>query len=181
MSLHPKRSLPAGASSSSIGLVPVSSAPRQRKPYGASHSYRQADPLLYAPGGPFTQFIRSQPSGQRSSDGHPSSHLPDCKQPNHIYVTSSENNEGSYSHKARRKKENQWKNWTEATIPSLLKPYLSILRNSDTFRYPLAEVSFTCTCGGVNGRNLGVSCIYFDSQSYSSSKMVPAHCICGRD
>jgi hypothetical protein len=154
--------IPADASTSAIGLVPVSSAPRQRRPYGANRPYRQSDPLLYAPGGPFTQFINSQKSDEdRIIDGHPNSDWPDSNRPdNTIYVTSFENSEGS---KARRKKENQWKNWTEVAIPSLLKPYLSILRNSDSFRYPHAEASSTCSCGGVNGRNLWVSCIYFDS------------------
>jgi hypothetical protein len=160
--------LPADMSTSPIGLVPVSSAPRQRKPYGADRPYRQPAPLLYAPGGPFIQFINSQKSdADRTTDGH--ARLGHNHPDNIIYVTSFENSESSYSYRARRKKENQWKNWTEVTIPSLLKPYLSILRNSDTFRYPQAEVSFTCSCGGVNGRNLWVSCIYFDSQSHPSS------------
>jgi hypothetical protein len=164
-----KRSLPVGsvASQPLVGLVPVSSAPHQRRPYGVSRLYRQHNPILYAPGGPFTQLTKhpSWLDNQHGVDGMSDAQRPDHNRFGNVFRLRSVGDEDSEAHRARarRKKENQWRNWTETTLPSLLKPYLSLLRNSDTLHLPPAEVSFRCHCDD-NKRVLKVSCVYFESQ-----------------
>jgi len=175
MSFPPRRpkakpSLPAGsvASQTLRGLVPLSSAPRQRRPYGVSHLHRQHHSILHAPGGPFTQLNKHSgwPDTGHDVDGMSDAQRPDHNRLGDVFRLRSVGDEDSEAHraKARRKKENQWKNWTETILPSLLKPYLSLLRNSDTLRLPPAEVSFRCHCGDVDKRVLNVSCIYFESK-----------------
>jgi hypothetical protein len=156
------------------GLVPVTAAPHQRGPYGASHLYSQPDVLLYGPGGPFTQYIHSaHPSPQRihsNTDVDGSHGESSGVFDNFLHTTSytTENND-AHRNRARRKKANQWKNWTDVTIPSLIKPYLSLLHRSDTLSRPLDDVSFECSCGDVRKRRLNVSCVYFESQLFPAS------------
>jgi hypothetical protein len=162
------------------GLVPLSEAPRQRGPYGASHLYRQPDVLLHGPGGPFTQYIRSAHSSPQKihSDTDADGTLEESSGvfDGFLHTTSftTEDNDAHHN-RARRKKANQWKNWTHVTIPSLIKPYLSLLHRSDTLSRPLDSESFKCSCGDARRRRLTVSCVYFESQLFPAWYLMNTH------
>jgi hypothetical protein len=63
----------------------------------------------------------------------------------------------------RSKKERQRKKWTDDIIPSLVGPYLHLLRQSQSLRHVDRISKHTCTCLNP-GRNLVVICVYFDSE-----------------
>lgn len=60
------------------------------------------------------------------------------------------------------KAKKQWLKWTLNIIPSLLQPYLSLLRTTDSLRNLHHDTEVVCTCGGLNIRRLTVTCLYFD-------------------
>jgi hypothetical protein len=61
------------------------------------------------------------------------------------------------------KKQRQWRNWSEQVIPMLLQPYLELLRESEGLR-DLTSARDRLGCRGcVDGRNLDVVCVYFES------------------
>lgn len=66
--------------------------------------------------------------------------------------------------RARAKKERQWKTWAMKTIPSLLSPYLQLLRETNSLRDSLPRQYNPCPCG-VHVRRLKVVCVYFESES----------------
>jgi hypothetical protein len=162
---RPSPSKSTDLSAAPTGLVPVNAAPHPRRPYGASHLYRQPDVLLYGPGGPFTQYSPQKNTGVINGSHGESSGVFDT----FLHTTSfTTENEDANRNRSRRKKANQWKNWADITIPSLIKPYLALLHRSDTLSRPLDELSFECTCGGVRKRSLKVSCVYFESRLFPS-------------
>jgi hypothetical protein len=88
------------------GLVPVTAAPHQRGPYGASNLYSQPDVLLYGPGGPFTQYIHSaHPSPQRihSNTDVDGSHGESSGGFDNFLHTTSHTTENNDAHRNRRK------------------------------------------------------------------------------
>jgi hypothetical protein len=67
------------------------------------------------------------------------------------------------------KKQRQWRNWSEQVIPMLLEPYLELLKESESLR-DLMSVRGRLGCRGcVDGQNLDVVCVYFESLSHVSS------------
>ncbi|KAF8065223.1 hypothetical protein FPV67DRAFT_1419584 [Lyophyllum atratum] len=60
-----------------------------------------------------------------------------------------------------RKKENQWSMWMNVVIPSLLTPFLSLLRETDSLRNPVSpDSAIFCDC--TSRKQINVACIYFD-------------------
>lgn len=60
-----------------------------------------------------------------------------------------------------RKRQRQWWRWQDEVIPSLLGPFLAVLRQTQSLRDPpKPPESRLCLCG--NGRSLKVICVYFD-------------------
>lgn len=61
------------------------------------------------------------------------------------------------------KNERQWRKWSEDIIPVLLKPYMTLLRETDSLRERNKSFQHQGCAGCAEGRILNVSCIYFDS------------------
>lgn len=75
--------------------------------------------------------------------------------------------------RAQAKKEKQWKTWATKTIPSLLLPYMKILRDTNSLRDKAPQESVPCPCG-ICIRQLKVVCVYFERESlfFSSSNLL---------
>lgn len=63
----------------------------------------------------------------------------------------------------------QWIKWNTDVIPSLLKPYLHLLRVTESLRNLHHDQEVPCTCGRSQRRNLTVTCLYFDGASAAIS------------
>ncbi|RDB15385.1 hypothetical protein Hypma_004634, partial [Hypsizygus marmoreus] len=61
-----------------------------------------------------------------------------------------------------RKKDRQWQKWAIDIIPTLLKPYLSLLRETDSLRDGIPGTSeINCNCRS-SVRRINVACVYFE-------------------
>lgn len=56
----------------------------------------------------------------------------------------------------------QWIKWTTDVIPGLVRPYLYLMRVTDSLRHLYHDQEIVCTCGGAQRRQLTVTCLYFD-------------------
>ncbi|KAG6836295.1 hypothetical protein H0H93_009388 [Arthromyces matolae] len=145
-------SLPIFHSSDRFGLHSTSELENTRRPYGTGRLlFPRVD--AYGPTGPMIQ--RNQPG---------SYHLPDHSQEGGVLTPSRDGNIdeviGESAH--RRKKENQCIKWETIVLPSLIDPYLSLLRVTDSHRSPItSENIVTCECR-PESRKLNVAAIYFD-------------------
>ncbi|PPQ96562.1 hypothetical protein CVT26_006290 [Gymnopilus dilepis] len=64
--------------------------------------------------------------------------------------------------RARIKKEKQWVRWSQEVIPSMIKPYVSLLKETESLRN-LNAARARKLCKGCRGKStLQVSCIYFE-------------------
>jgi hypothetical protein len=63
-----------------------------------------------------------------------------------------------------RKREAQWSRWMKEVIPSLIRPHLSLLRQSASLRSISRTGSADCTCGGSGPRHLKVILVHFESK-----------------
>ena len=132
-------------------FIPVDNL-TQRQPWGSNV---QPENLLYAPGGPYTQLLSSSrvlwPVGS------------------HALHFASEDDIGlekeGRSEQARRKKQRQWSKWADVIIPSLVVPYLRLLRETDSLRLPCPVIS-SCQCG-ESVRELSIACVFFQSESHN--------------
>ncbi|KZP19915.1 hypothetical protein FIBSPDRAFT_680163, partial [Athelia psychrophila] len=57
----------------------------------------------------------------------------------------------------------QWVKWSTEVIPSLLQPYLRLLRVTDSLRNLHHNEELECTCGHTQLRKLTVTCLFFDA------------------
>lgn len=62
----------------------------------------------------------------------------------------------------QRKKQKQWQRWTNEVIPSLISPYLSLLRTTESLRSIPQPMVVECSCNS-HARNLKVVGVYFES------------------
>lgn len=60
------------------------------------------------------------------------------------------------------KAQKQWTKWTTTIIPSLLQPYLRLLRTTQSLRHLSHDTEVQCTCGRLNLRMMTVTCLSFD-------------------
>lgn len=58
----------------------------------------------------------------------------------------------------------QWVKWSTEVIPSLLQPYLRLLRVTDSLRNLHHNEELECTCGHTQLRKLTVTCLFFDGE-----------------
>lgn len=65
------------------------------------------------------------------------------------------------------KAQKQWAKWSTEIIPSLLQPYLHLLRVTDSLRNLRHDEARECTCGGTQLRELKVICLFFDGMLLS--------------
>ena len=157
-------------------LVPIDQVPKACRPYGSKK--RGADNIgsrIVTPAGVFAQVI--------STTGNPVSvgHVPLGEE---VEMEVDPVDEGGVSAmyvgiggeaqvpqggsvddgeeiKRAHKKERQWRKWSEDVIPVLLKPYLTLMRETQSLRH-INEVRGRKGCTGCAfGRLLEVSCIYF--------------------
>ena len=61
----------------------------------------------------------------------------------------------------RLKKKRQWKKWYEDIIPTLVQPYLRLLRETQNLRNHPHTPTYSCACG-TPARSLVVICVYFE-------------------
>ncbi|KAG6818511.1 hypothetical protein H0H93_004399, partial [Arthromyces matolae] len=132
----------------SYSLVSVADASAMRKPYGTgAMSYPVTD--VYGPEGAMVQL------GQRSSFTGVSTDQGGVFSPSRH-----EHEEERRTH--GQKKQNQWIRWTTVVLPTLVKPYLTLLRKTDSLRVPVtSERNASCGCGSTK-RKIEVKALYFD-------------------
>jgi len=137
-------------------FVPIQSAPKIRRPYGASGAVVGPSGLLYAPGGTLTQPV---------DPGHRiAMHRADESEP-----PAGGDIPTSYPTGIPSKKEKQWNKWNWEVLPAMLNPYLQLLRETDSLRN-LSSMPRLLACLGCFGqRKLTVSCIYFESTLFGCS------------
>lgn len=63
------------------------------------------------------------------------------------------------------KKERQVTRWVNEVIPALLRPYMQLLRSSQSLRSVQRDTTLQCSCVHKASRSLKVTCIYFDRKS----------------
>lgn len=64
------------------------------------------------------------------------------------------------------KAKKQWEKWSTEIIPSLLQPYLHLLRVTDALRNLRHNEAGQCTCGGTPVRQLNVVFLFFDGMFF---------------
>lgn len=67
------------------------------------------------------------------------------------------------------KAQKQWVKWTTTVIPSLLQPYLWLLRTTQSLHNLAHDQEVPCTCGRLNLRKMTVICLHFDGTLFSST------------
>jgi hypothetical protein len=157
-------------------LVTPTAVPRGRKlRHTKNLVVPDAQSVLSLPGQEYAQVPSSRP-------GHSSSHLTQdshCIPPaaNHdhgtandfdvtedFFVTDAQEPEDLRRQRQQRKKEKQWQKWTADVIPSLLRPHLELLRESQSLRSDPQSAKPHCTCHGSSFRRLKVVCVTFERE-----------------
>jgi hypothetical protein len=138
-------------------LIPVDGAPKIRRPYGTPGIPVGPEGLVYAPGGPYTQPVDPGRDVRRTEFDAAHGSIADTGSGFYGVETSA----------ALSKKAKQWKKWDEEIIPMLIEPYLRLLRETQSLRNLTAlQQNSAPACDGCSGgRNLRVSCVYFESTS----------------
>lgn len=133
----------------------------ERRPYGLPDIIQRLPGQLFTPEG---LFIQPTPLSSASRTAGNADHDSDSESSNNMDVSEDESVEtGAAYEKQQDKKRRQWQKWSEVTIPAMLKPYLELLRVTDSLR-DISHVRGRQGCTGCHhGRMLEVSCIYFDS------------------
>jgi len=158
-------------------LVPVDQLPKKRRPYGSKGAAYSTGGRVVTPAGVFSHVIDID--GTSGSVGHQT--LVEGDDPmqdvemGEVAITYVETTtESEMLHppletdanlKRTTKKQRQWRKWSEDIIPALLKPYMSLMRETESLRN-INMVRDRRGCAGcMNGRVLDISCIYFNSKS----------------
>ncbi|RDB23171.1 hypothetical protein Hypma_009676 [Hypsizygus marmoreus] len=144
-----KRSSVAG-SVKPFELVPTESLPAERKPWGSGNLTLLPRCDFVAPGGAWAQpHVPSATSATSATSANVA---------NDTSSAAAESTPSAHS----QKKERQWQKWANETIPSLLKPYLALLRETDSLRESVPSASeITCGCRS-HVRKISVACVYFE-------------------
>jgi hypothetical protein len=168
-------------SSSPRRLVEVNETFRPpRRPYGSKGLSLPVEEILYGPNGRVYTEIPGAPNSTDSRRIQSSRSVPnDSPMPLgefgeydelhsdlHDRLHETFNYESAESRQGKASKaQKQFLKWTNEVIPSLVQPYLYILRKSNSFRHPLtAPLSLSCHCGSSSTHQ--VVCVYFESMSY---------------
>ena len=170
-------------------LVPIDQVPKSRRPYGsAKKGVSNVGSRIVTPAGVFAQVIST--TGNSASVGHvPLEEEVEMEVDpvdggvsvtyvgtageaqslgrdagSEVQASQEALNDGE-ERKRAHKKERQWRKWSEDVIPILLKPYLTLMRETQSLRH-IEEVRGRRGCTGCTaGRLLEVSCIYFNRKS----------------
>jgi hypothetical protein len=68
----------------------------------------------------------------------------------------------------QRKRQKQWRRWTDEVIPSLLRPHLRLVRKSKSLRSLPRLATSQCTCGSSSLRRLKIICVFFERMLYAT-------------
>lgn len=146
-------------------FVHVTSLPPRRRDNGVPPILAQPGGLLHAPTGPLVQpHVDNQsittPVAQSDEDNSDGEY--------ELFEEPTTMTSDEYA-KQQDKKKRQWRKWSETVIPAMLKPYLSLLRETDSFQ-SLDNIRNRQVCTGCSeGRLLQVSCVYFNSEFTDNS------------
>ena len=152
--------------------MPVEDLPSVQRPYGSVNTVYGVQGCITTLGGVYSQVMRS-----RSNLFEEEEHLEDGSGDEEEEREVDHEMGGGKVHeedavRAAGKKERQWRNWSEQVIPMLLEPYLELLRESEGLR-DLTFVRGRLGCKGcVDGRNLEVVCVYFESMCRACSLII---------
>jgi len=107
------------SAAAAFDLVPAESVPAEQKAWGSKNLLLLPRRDAYGPMGPLVQVDQLGSSGVTGDGGAGA-----------VIFHPSRTSTGMSSH--ARKKENQWLTWMNVVIPSLLAPFLSLLRETDS-------------------------------------------------
>lgn len=139
----------------------VTNLPIQRRDYGVPPVLAQPEGLLHAPSGKLAQMNTDRTAFMTSASHSHDDSSGDDDDEYELFEESAAT--GDDYAKQQDKKKRQWRKWSETVIPAMLKSYLSLLRETDSFQN-LDKVRNSQICTGCpQGRLLQVSCIYFNS------------------
>jgi hypothetical protein len=162
-------SSPQQTPSTSTFLVPLSQAPRKRLAPRTGHLYLPGPERLVALGSGlnFTHAqelhpLRSQTAVDVDDPSVFSDNSPDYSQTYTLFTSESEELRRC---RQQRKKERQWRTWTTQIIPSLIRPCLRLLRESETLRHVPDLCPHRCTCGAP-AKMLAVICVHFECEFF---------------
>lgn len=127
-------------------FVPIADVQRERRIWRSSHSSTiLPGPELHIPEGIFVQ-VSTETEHEQNSEA-------DDSDPT-LFKADAVRSPAKYSDK----KALQWKRWTEIVIPSLLRPFLTILRESSSLRELQREIA-GCVCGA---KKINIVGVYFE-------------------
>jgi hypothetical protein len=163
--------------SASQALIPVSDAPRLKRPRFSTSIYLPGpESLVVLPGrSTLTQSanevcgsgtISTQHSVSIPMSNQPPDHVPEVPalQYDGDPFTVADDTKLTRQVDQHRKLERQHWKWVNDIIPSLLLPHLRLLHKTDSFRLRPQPVPRLCTCGSV--KSLSVTCVYFQSKCF---------------
>ena len=135
----------------------IDDLPTPKKPFGFKEAVVGHHGLVYTPSGLYSH----QPNVPLSSPGM----AEDIEEEGVQHQDGNESSEDDSDLDDQvSKKQRQWRRWSEDIIPALIKPYLSLLHDSDGLR-DMNKVRGDDLCKGCDkGRILEVSCIFFESE-----------------
>lgn len=142
------------------GLRLLPDLPRIRRPYGTQDAELVVGPVgrVYGPSGVFGQVpgeISLPPVHAESNTAKDTEPEPD------------DETEDIVDNEATLKAKRLWQRWSEEVIPQLLEPYFSLLRETRNLRV-MDKVRSRAGCAGcTNGRLVEISCVFFESTSFS--------------
>lgn len=171
--------------SHNFNLVPSIHIPRRRRGYGTKGhvQYRNNEVLAEPLGRIFVQEIQARSKVSGSTFVPQAASVTDdpfaeMAEPSPVYVSVGEEDPELRQQHHRRKKERQWEKWSNETIPSLLHPYLRILRESDNLRCldRLSDNTLPdCLC--QRQMSISVTCVFFERQFLQLKQLTFANII----
>ena len=134
-------------------LLPVGELPKIRKPYGSKGTVVGPHGLVYAPSGVYGYSRGSSPPQAADEGGTDLGQDVEMREA-----------EGIELDDQASKKQRQWRKWSEDIIPSLIKPYLEVLRTTSGLR-DIDQIRRQDGCKGCGkGELLDISCIFFERE-----------------
>jgi hypothetical protein len=157
---------------SSSALLNVGSLAADRRPYDGLNLHVEPERLLYAPGGPYTQ--PTDPASRYPSASWTDRTLADAESGYHglantIIVTNPVVTDVSGAERLRtqRRKAESYRKWRDELIPSLVVPYLALLKRTASLQYePNPEwADEVPSCSHAHPRRqIKVTCVYMSSE-----------------
>ena len=161
---------PSGSQSTKAHLIEIARYPHQPRPRKTKHLFLPSPVAhLVLPGRTRLTQVLNPNSESPSRRRRPTAGEDDAESAvNSIFdnVFISPTLDSDLNH--HRRKENQFQKWTTEIIPSLLRPYWQLLRETDNLRNRPDDNTTVCTCGSP-GRPIHVVVVYSDRAPLSSS------------